>query len=96
MGLEIFGTLKRVSRFLVITAFMLSFLLFCFMIISVLDYAKVWSENSLFYGASFLSPLWLLIPILILALLLFFLEKKVFSISVVIIYVIYLAVLGNI
>ncbi len=90
-----FRALKIVHKFLVYTSLGLSLILSLVMLISILDYYDIWARNSLFDGASFLSPLWLLFPIILLAVVLYLLNRKIFSLIVLIIYCVYFLIIGD-
>lgn len=94
--LQQFKALKIIHRFLVLSASILTFLLCCTMLVSTLDYFDFWNENSILYGTSLLSPLWLLLPFLLLSIVLFFLNRKKLILITIIVYLTYFLLIGDV
>ncbi|MAT59778.1 MAG: hypothetical protein CMF23_17530 [Ignavibacteriae bacterium] len=94
--LQQFKALKIIHRFLVFTVSVLAFLLCFIMVVCTLDYFDFWNESSILFGTSFLSPLWLLLPVLLLSLVLFFLDRKKLSLITIIVYLIYFLLIGDV
>lgn len=90
-----FKVLKIIHKFLVYTSLGLSLILSLVMLLSILDYYNLWARDSLFDGASFLSPLWLLIPIILLTVALYLVRRKIFSLIILIFYCIYFIIIGD-
>jgi len=91
-----FRALKIIHKSLVLSASIIAILLCFIMSVSTLDYFDFWNENSIIYGTSFLSPFWLLLPVLLLSILLFFLNSKRLSLITIIVYLIYFLLLGDV
>lgn len=92
LGTKAFIIIKKVSTILIS---LLAIVLSLIILISVLDYYDIWADDSLFDGASFLSPLWLLIPVIILAVLLYIMHRRLYSLSLLTIYCIYFVIAGD-
>lgn len=91
-----FRILKIIRRFLVLSASVLAFLLCTTMFVCTLDYFDFWNEGFILYGTSFLSPLWLLLPALLLSIILFFLDRKKLSLITAVVYLIYFLLIGDV
>lgn len=94
--LQQFRALKIIHKFLVFTVSFLAFLLCFIMVVCTLDYFDFWNESSILFGTSFLSPSWLLLPVLLLSLVLFFLDRKKLSLITIIVYLIYFLLIGDV
>lgn len=88
-----FIIIKKVSAIIIL---LLAIVLSLIILISVLDYYDILTEDSLFDGASFLSPSWLLPPVLLLSIVLFFLDRKKLSLITIIVYLIYFLLIGDV
>jgi len=64
-------------------------------VVSFMDYFDKWNKYSIFYGISYLPPIWLLIPVTISAVLFYFLQKKIIAMITAVIYILYFLVMGD-
>ena len=96
MWMQQYKTIRILQKILGVCAIILTAFLILVMLIGALDYLELWSDTSVFSGASFLSPSWLLLPALLLALILYLVQKKTLSSILVIVYTVYFLLMGDI
>lgn len=84
-----------VRNFSVLLFTLISLLIFFTIIISTLDYFSILSNHSVFFGVSYLPPIWLLTPAIISSLSLYFLKKRYMGVGLIVIYTLYFLLMGD-
>ena len=86
---------KNIYRLINVLATVLSSTTSIIFVITTFDYINIWEVGSIFYGASYLPPIWLLFPVIITSGLFFFLKKKTRAVMLIVFYIIYFFAFGD-